>query len=167
MNLTEHFSLSELTNSGTAIRLGIDNTPSQEIVENLKTNAVGLEMIRAYLSGNSIHVNDGFRCEDLERILCKKDFTSWCSRHSKLICEESWKEYFVNKAHPKGYATDFVCPAFGTPLQIVKKIASTDIVFDQLIQEGTWVHASFAPAQRRQVLTAVFLGGSVSYSKGA
>ena len=36
MNLTENFSLNELTKSQTAERKGIDNTPSTEHQENLK-----------------------------------------------------------------------------------------------------------------------------------
>ena len=36
MQLTKHFTLEELTFSDAAMRHGIDNTPNDEIVENLK-----------------------------------------------------------------------------------------------------------------------------------
>ena len=36
MKLSKHFSLKEMTKSGTAARLGLDNTPNEEQIENLK-----------------------------------------------------------------------------------------------------------------------------------
>ena len=65
-----------------------------------------------------------------------------------------------------GYAADFVCPDFGSPLKIVKALAATGIQFDKLIQEGTWVHISFAPEARRQLLTAHFGPNGTSYTAG-
>ena len=35
--LSANFSLSELTKSETALRHGLDNTPTQEVVDNLRT----------------------------------------------------------------------------------------------------------------------------------
>jgi len=43
---------------------------------------------------------------------------------------------------------------------------NSDIKYDQLIYEGTWVHISFAPAARQMALSATFLGGRVTYSQG-
>jgi len=37
MNLSANFSLKELTKSDTATRLGIDNAPDEEAIDNLKT----------------------------------------------------------------------------------------------------------------------------------
>jgi len=71
-----------------------------------------------------------------------------------------------NSAHLMGYAADFVCPAAGTPLEIVTKIKSSYIHFDQCIQEGTWVHISFDPKARNEVLTAHFGPNGTSYTKG-
>ena len=34
--LSKHFSLEEMTKSSTASRMGIDNTPNEEQIENLK-----------------------------------------------------------------------------------------------------------------------------------
>ena len=52
-------------------------------------------------------------------------------------------------------------------LEIVRKLdAETSLAFDQVIQEGTWVHISFAPTMRRMVLTAHFNGSKVIYSHG-
>jgi len=68
--------------------------------------------------------------------------------------------------HIQGYAVDFTCPGFGTPKEVAKKIAESDIKYDQLIYEGTWIHLSVDPRNRRDLLTAHFRGGKVTYTKG-
>ena len=141
--LSENFTLGELVASSTAARLGIDNSPTPEQVEKLRWLAANLEAVRALL-GFPLHVDSGFRCLNLNRALRSLD----ASQHVK--CE----------------AIDFVCPQFGVPLGIVKAIIASTIQFDQCIQEGTWVHISFSEAPRREVLTAIFKDGSVTYVQG-
>ena len=164
MNISEHFTLEELSFSDTAVRLGIDNTPPPEIVQHLALNAAGLEQIRL-VTGSALIVHSGFRCEALERVLTAKDYAAWCARHGKDPAT-AWPEYFERKAHPKGYATDFTCPAFGTPLEIIRAVKSSGIKFDQLIEEGTWAHASFDPKMRGEILTATFKDGTPTYTSG-
>lgn len=165
MKLTDHFSLEELVESGTALRLGIDNRPGPEIVSHLQAAAEGLELVRALLGGAPINVSSGYRCEALERIITKNDFTAWCARRNLIASPSTWPQYFAGKAHPKGYASDFTCRSYGAPAAIVREIARSGIQFDQLIEEGTWVHVSFDPQMRGEVLTARFAGGVPSYSK--
>jgi hypothetical protein len=162
--LTPHFSLEELIKSDTALRLGIENKPTALVQANLSKLAYGLETVRAVL-GNPIHVNDAYRCEALEKVLARADYLGWCKLHKRTIDDASWAEYFAGKQHPKGYAADFVCPAFGTPEQIVKAIVASGIVFDKVIMEGTWVHISFAPAAREIAMIATFKDGIPSYSE--
>ena len=64
MNLTNHFSLQELTNSATAKRLKIDNTPSDLIIKELQEVANMLEKIRI-VYGKPIIVTSGYRCTKL------------------------------------------------------------------------------------------------------
>jgi hypothetical protein len=68
--------------------------------------------------------------------------------------------------HTKFQAEDFTCSQFGTPLGIVKLLSGSTIQFDQCIQEGAWVHISFTETPRREVLTAHFVGGKVTYTQG-
>lgn len=142
--LSPHFSLEELTFSSTAVAQGIDNTAPADIAEHLAVLAAGLERVRAVLNA-PLHIDSGYRCPDLNRIV----------------------RGVPSSAHVTGYAADFVCPQFGTPLDIVKKILSFPrIQFDQMIQEGSWVHFSVAPAMRRDVLTAHFVDGVARYQEG-
>lgn len=168
MKLTPNFSLEEFCHSVTATRAGIANIPGPTIAAHLYTLATGLEKVREVL-GNPMTILSGFRCEQLEHLLCQKDFEAWCGRHGKTLTMESWQLYFAGKAHPKGYAADFICPGFGAPLAIVRELQKSNLKWDQLIQEGSWVHVSFAPEMRQQVLTAHFevATGTPSYTQGA
>jgi len=136
MKLSEHFSLEELTI--TSVRA--DNTPPQDLIAALTDTAHRMEDIRNLLDGKPIHINSGYR-----------------SKHVNEIVGGA-----VNSAHMTGHAVDFICPAFGTPLQVCLAISHSGIEFDQLIEEGQWVHISFAIPMRRQVLTkagAAFAAG--------
>ena len=144
MKLTEHFSLDELTASETALRKGINNTPPPAVTERLRMLAATLEQVRTLLGNNSIRISSGYRCLELNRAIGSGDLS----------------------AHVLGYAVDFTCPKFGTPKEVAKKIAESPIRFDQLIYEGTWIHLSVDPRNRREVLTATFKNGKASYSKG-
>jgi hypothetical protein len=142
--LSPHFSLEELTFSSTATVKGIDNTPTPEIIANLTTLCSTLEEVRTML-GFPMHIDSGYRCPALNQAV----------------------RGVPDSAHVTGYAADFICPEFGTPLQIVESIVhGTTIKFDQIITEGNWVHLSVAPTMRQQVLTAHFVDGVAHYQEG-
>lgn len=143
MNLSAHFTLEELTHSEVAMRKGIDNTPNAEVVANLTELAGVLERVRDLL-GVSMHINSGYRSPKVNAAVGGSTVS----------------------AHMTGQAADFIAPAFGTPQEIAKEIESSDISFDQLIFEGTWVHLGIRGDMRRQVLTAHFDGGKATYTQG-
>ena len=142
--LSEHFSIDELTASQTATRKGISNKPSEAVVENLRMLAALLEQVRELLGGHSIRISSGYRSLALNRHIG--------SSHTS--------------AHIFGYAADFTCPSFGTPLEVAKEIAESNLKFDQLIFEQNWIHISCDPKNRRQLLTATFKGGKAFYTVG-
>lgn len=141
--LTAHFTLEELTFSSTGERLCIDNTPDDETKARMLMLAMGLEKVRALL-GAPMHIDSGYRCPALNKAVGG----------------------VPDSAHVQGYAADFICPDYGTPLMIARVISGSDIAFDQCIQEGTWVHISFDPRLRHQALTATFGPNGATYSKG-
>lgn len=143
MNLSPHFSLAELTGSQVATRQGIDNTPVPAIIANLTRLAMLLEQVRA-LVGAPITISSGYRSPAL----------------NKAVGGAS------NSAHVLGLAADISTNKLA-PKALAMLIRQSGILFDQLIYEGTWVHIGLsAGAPRRQVLTAKFAGGSVSYVTG-
>ena len=144
MQLSKNFKLNEFTASQTATRKGIDNTPAAPIIERLRMLANTMEQVRTLLGDNSIRISSGYRCINLNRAIGSGD----------------------TSAHVQGYAVDFTCPNFGTPKEVANKIAQSDIKYDQIIYEGTWIHLSVDPRNRRDVLTANFKGGKAIYTKG-
>lgn len=141
MKLSPNFTLSEFVASQTATRKGIDNTPSETVIQNLKTLANALEEVRKLL-GYPIFISSGYRCIQLNKAIGGS----------------------LTSDHVYGYAADFTCNKFGTPREIVKAIVKSGIKFDQLIDEGGWTHISFSPKMRQQALSAKFVGKKVTYS---
>ena len=128
MKLSPHFSLEELTHSDIAVRLGIDNTPTVEIIDNLTFLAGELEYVRDIL-GHPMLVSSGFRCNALNDHLGSKRTSS----------------------HTKGLAVDFICPSFGNPHSVVSAIVMANINYDQVILEyDRWVHLSFKQVDPRK-----------------
>ncbi len=125
MKLSPHFDLSELTASGKASQLGIDNTPPQELIPRLVLVAEMLERIRSTLNV-PITVTSGYRCTALNEAVGSRSTSD----------------------HPQGHAADFVAPGFGTPTEIARLLAPLVNVLGvgQIILEGVkgkqWVHVS-------------------------
>lgn len=126
--LTAHFALEELV--GTQHR-EIDNRPPPDVVANLRATAARMEELRRLLGDRVITVSSGYRCPALNRAVGG-------ARTS---------------AHLTGHAVDFNCYGLGAPKTVCRTIATSSLTFDQLIEEGTWVHISFDPRMRQQVLT--------------
>lgn len=125
MKLTEHFTLEELTRSTTAQRLGIDNTPPQELLPRLVRTAEMLERIRSTV-GVPVVVTSGYRCPQVNRAVGGR----------------------TSSDHTQGHAADIVAPGFGTPTEVARLLAPLVSVLGigQLILEGVkckqWVHVS-------------------------
>lgn len=135
--LSPHFTLQEFIRSDLATRHGIDNTPSQSVLENLKLLAETLERVRAILD-RPLYISSGYRSPKLNKV----------AKGSKT------------SAHMRGCAADFECPGFGTPEAVVGELAKHvgELGADQIILEfppNGWVHIgiSDAGAPRGQVLT--------------
>ena len=117
-----HFTIDELTFSETAARKGIDNTPSDDVLDNLYKTAMEMENVRELLGNNPILISSGYRCLALNELLGSKP----------------------TSAHIRGLAIDFTCPKYGDPHDIVDAIFGSDILYDQIILEfDKWVHIAF------------------------
>lgn len=135
MQLSPHFTLAELT---VTLHRAIDNTAPPAIVGVLQqTTAPRMERIRAALGDHIVTVSSGYRCPALNAAVGGAP----------------------DSAHMSGYAVDFNVFALPSPLEVCKAICASGEAFDQLIEEGTWVHVSFDPRMRHQVLTKNPAGG--------
>ena len=133
MYLTQNFTLEELTHSDLAIRLGIDNTPDQAVIDNLRRTATLLEQVRSVL-GRPIFINSGYRCNTLNYAVKSKDTSQ----------------------HLLGCAADIRVPGM-TPDEVISCLITHNVPYDQLIREfDSWTHISVPnginDAPRKQVL---------------
>lgn len=131
MHLSPHFSLAEMTVSQEAARRGIDNTPPPAVIDALKKTAQGLEAVRVRLGCAPIIVSSGYRSGALNAAIGGAKYSQ----------------------HMTGQAADFLCPGFGSPVEVAAALRDSGIEYDQLILEfGRWVHISFAPNPRHMAL---------------
>jgi len=145
MQLSEHFTLSEMVRSANALKYGIKNVPNAQQVENLKLLCINvLEPVRS-LVGAPVFVSSGFRCREL-------------NRHKSIGGAR-------NSQHQTGRAADISVKGL-TSVQLFEMIVKSDIQFDQIIEEfGDWVHISFSTNPRRSMLIATKINNEVKYTK--
>ena len=83
MNLTKHFTLSELCNSETAARKGLDNHPTDETISQLKYTCAGLERIRQ-ITNAAIVVTSGYRSPAVNQAIGGKVTSQHCKGEAAL-----------------------------------------------------------------------------------
>ena len=133
MQLSEHFTLEELTHSEVAERKNLDNTPNATEIANLTRLAALLEQVRSLLN-KPIMINSGFRSKPVNDSVGSKDTSQ----------------------HRIGCAADIRVPGM-TPKQVVEACIEANIGYDQIIEEfGSWTHISVpndaSTAPRKQAL---------------
>lgn len=117
MQLSEHFSLEELTHTD---HREFDNTPTDAELANLVRLAEFLEVIKAVLGGKPIMINSAFRSKAVNDAVGSKD----------------------SSQHRTGCAADIRVPGM-TPDEVVKAIIASDLAYDQVIREfDRWTHIS-------------------------
>jgi len=153
MKISEHLDLAELTRSDNAKRLGIDNMPTAEHIENFKKLA---EHIFEPIRNNfrcPIFISSGYRSKELN------DATPGSSKTSD---------------HAKGMALDLDQQnhSQGITNKDVFDYIKANLKFKQLIweggteQEADWIHVSYDENNlKNEVLRAVKVNGKMTYSK--
>lgn len=131
MNLSEHFTLEELTHTD---HRQFDNTPNDAELANLTRLADVLESVKEAVGGKPVMINSAFRCKQVNDAVGSKDTSQ----------------------HRSGCAADLRVPSM-TPDAVVKAIMASGIPFDQLIREfDRWTHISIPntpeAVPRKQVL---------------
>ena len=126
--LSEHFTYEELTRSDTAVRLGIENTPNDAEIENLKRLATLLEEVKKAVGGKPVMINSGFRSKPVNDAVGSKDTSQ----------------------HRLGCAADLTIPGM-KPREVVEACIAAKVPFDQIILEfDSWTHISVPNAPGMQ-----------------
>jgi hypothetical protein len=117
MNLSEHFTLAELTHTN---HRTLDNTPNEGEIENLRRLAVLLEQVKTQLGGRPVMVNSAFRSKAVNDAVGSSD----------------------KSQHRLGCAADIRVPGM-TPDEIVRSVMTAGLPYDQIIREfDAWTHIS-------------------------
>jgi putative chitinase len=117
MNISQHFTLAELTHTD---HRALDNTPNEGEIENLKRLAVLLELVKTQLGGRPIMVNSAFRSSAVNAAVGSKDTSQ----------------------HRSGCAADIRVPGV-TPDEVVRSVITAGLPYDQIIREfDAWTHIS-------------------------
>ena len=120
MNLSEHFTLEELTASETSARNNWDNTPNATELANLVRLAAFLEEVKTVIGGKPVMINSAFRSKLVNDAVGSKD----------------------SSQHRIGCAADIRVPNM-TPDEVVKAVIASGIKYDQIIREfDRWTHIS-------------------------
>jgi len=151
MNLSANFTLKELTKSDTATRLGLDNTPDDEALENLKTLCEKvLQPVREHFE-KSVTVNSGYRSPESNAAVGGSKTSDHC----------------------KGQAADI--EIVGVANADLAQWIMDNLDYTQLILEfytpgipdSGWVHVSYDPNNlKKQELTATKVAGKTTYLNG-
>ena len=150
MKLSNNLSLSEVVKSNTAKRLGIDNTPSQEVIKNLKKTAEKIfQPIREYFEC-PIYISSGYRSTKLNQSIGGSITSEHCLGFA-LDLDQDGKNSPITNADIFNYAHQY-------------------LEFNQLIWEfgddenPDWVHISYQEGNNKnQVLRAVRMDGRTTY----
>jgi len=151
MNLTKNFTLSEMTKSETALRHGMDNTPGESEIENLKRLCEQvLQPVRDHYA-KGVKVNSGYRAPAVNQKVGGSPTSDHC----------------------KGQAADIEIPGVANAelaQWIEKNLNYTQLILEfytQGIPDSGWVHVSYDPANlKKQSLTAVKQNGKTVYLPG-
>ena len=135
MKLTKNFSLGEMTKSQTALRRGIDNTPTPDKLDPLILLCQKvLQPVRDHFD-RPVTITSGYRSPELCAAIGSK----------------------VTSQHTKGQAADFEVPGVSN-MEVAQWIAD-NCEFDQLILEcytggnTGWIHCSYVHEPRKELLT--------------
>ena len=109
MNLSDHFTLEELTHKD---HREFDNTPNATEIANLTRLAAFLEQVKLVLGNKPVIVNSAFRSKKVNDAVGSKDTSQ----------------------HRVGCAADIRIPGM-TPDEVVKTIVDAGIAYDQIIRE--------------------------------
>ena len=117
MNLSEHFTLDELTHTD---HRELNNEPNASEMANLTRLAAFLEQVKTVLGGKPIMVNSAFRSKAVNDAVGSKDTSQ----------------------HRIGCAADIRVPGM-TPDEVVKAVIAAGLGYDQVIREfDRWTHIS-------------------------
>ena len=149
MKLSPHLDLSEVIRSDSAKRNGISNMPTEEHIANFMLLAEKIfEPVREHF-GVPIRISSGYRSKELNAKIGGSSTSQHCKGQA-VDLDQDGSTNGVSNADVFNYIKD-------------------NLPFDQLIWEfgnednPDWVHVSYVPNGRKQILKAFKMNGTTKY----
>lgn len=128
----KYFTIEELCRSDKARQMGINNTPTDDIIDSLSDLVENVLDPAREMLGRPVTVNSGYRCPALNKVVGGAP----------------------NSQHAKGEAVDITIGSWEGNKRLFE-IIRDNLPFDQLIDEHnfSWVHVSYRQgSNRKQIL---------------
>lgn len=151
MQLTENFNLRELTKSETALRHGLDNTPNEVVIENLRNLCTYVLQPLRTAYGVPITINSGYRAPEVNAAVGGSKTSDHCRGQAADIeiagvANADLANYIAQYFNFTQLILEFYTPG---------------------IPDSGWVHVSYDPNNlKRQCLTAMREHGKTVYKPG-
>ena len=128
----KYFTIKELCKSSTATQRKIDNSPTQDVINNLEMLVDNILDPLREKYGKPIKVNSGYRSPVLNKVIGGS----------------------TTSQHMTGLAADITTGSVMENRRLFALVQSLNLPFDQLIDENKfkWIHVSYSENPRKQVL---------------
>ena len=151
MKLSKYFTLKEDIISETAVRKGIDNTPTDEIISQLKnTCEIIMDVIREKY-GKPIRVTSGYRCVELNKAIGGSSRSQHCALNGDAAIDFEFYDMDMDLEEVFKWITE-----------------ESKLPFDQCIAEFLphgWIHISYSSdgGNRGKITRAEKVNGKTKY----
>ena len=151
MKLSKYFTLKEVIKSETAVRKGIDNTPTDEIISQLKnTCELIMDVIREKY-GKPIRVTSGYRCVELNKAIGGSSRSQHCALNGDAAIDFEFYDMDMDLEEVCKWITE-----------------ESKLPFDQCIAEFLphgWIHISYSSdgCNRGKITRAEKVNGKTKY----
>ena len=151
MKLSKYFTLKEVIKSETAVRKDIDNTPTDEIISQLKnTCEIIMDVIREKY-GKPIRVTSGYRCVELNKSIGGSSRSQHCALNGDAAIDFEFYDMDMDLEQVFKWITE-----------------ESKIPFDQCIAEFLphgWIHISYSSdgGNRGKITRAEKVNGKTKY----
>ena len=151
MKLSKYFTLKEVIKSETAVRKGIDNTPTDVIISQLKnTCEIIMDVIREKY-GKPIRVTSGYRCVELNKAIGGSSRSQHCALNGDAAIDFEFYDMDMDLEEVFKWITE-----------------ESKLPFDQCIAEFLphgWIHISYSSdgGNRGKITRAEKVNGKTKY----
>lgn len=149
IKISKSFAIYDVQFNETALRLGIDNTITDEtLIENARQLAINV-LEPCVEKFGPLFITSWYRSANLEREYQRSAFARWCIKSKRPIREESWEDFLLDKQdHTQAQAVTIRALDNDALFKFISELPS----FDVLIHKTHWISVSFGNSNQKRVI---------------